>query len=396
MKSIKLFRLTTIPQALKVLLRGQHRFMQENGFEVVGVASNGQDLIDVSTSEDIRVVGVDMERHIHVFKDIISLWKLYWLFRREKPIILHSMTAKAGLLSMLAGKMAGVPIRMHTFAGLMFHAKKPLMKKLIITTDKLLCWAATHVYPEGEGVKKEMLSYKITSKPLKVLANGNVNGINPDFFKTTRVSEEQKRILREKLNISTTDFVYIFVGRIVGDKGINELVKSFSKISTLNKTQKTGKIKLLLVGAKEPDLDPLLPETLSVISNNKEIIEVGFQEDVRPFFSISHALVLPSYREGMPNAVIQAGAMELPSIVSDVIGCNEIIINGVNGLIVPPKDIESLEKKLILLYQDHKLYKKLKANCRSLIVNRYDQNTIWNALLEEYHRLLKEKNNKKC
>lgn len=395
MKPIKLIRTTTIPQALKILLRGQHRFMREKGFEVVGVASNHQDLIDVANAEGIRTIAVDMERHIRPFKDLISLWKMYCVFRKEKPTIVHSMTAKAGLLSMLAGKMAGVPIRMHTFAGLMFHAKKPLKRKIIITMDKVLCWAATNVYPEGEGIKREMITHNITSKPLKVLANGNVNGINTSYFCPTQITEKQKNELRSQWEISESDFIFIFVGRVVGDKGINELVQAFTNLTNhlpiVAIGTPTNNLKLLIVGGKESDLDPLHPNTIKLINENPHIKEVGFQEDVRPFFAIANALVLPSYREGMPNAVIQAGAMELPSVVSDVIGCNEIITHNFNGLIIPPKDIKKLEESMWHLAQNTELYNRLKANCRKPIVNRFEQEVVWNAILEEYHRLLKER-----
>src|SRR6185312_342487 len=151
--------------------------------------------------------------------------------------------------------------------------------------------------------------------------------------------EEQKQQLRQELNIKASDFVFVFVGRLVKDKGINELVSAFSKLQIQN-------ARLLLVGNFEPELDPLFSETLQRIQSNPNIFSVGFQKDVRPYFSISNALVFPSYREGFPNVVMQAGAMELPSIVSNINGCNEIIKNGVNGIIIPPKNEDELFKAM--------------------------------------------------
>lgn len=250
------------------------------------------------------------------------------------------MTPKAGLLSMLAAKMARVPIRLHTFTGLIFPTRTGLMQKLLIRMDQLLCWAATNIYPEGNGVKQDLIDYKITSKPLKVIANGNVNGIDLNHFDSTVITDEKKRVLRESLNIGEDDFVFIFVGRMVGDKGINELVSAFTQMEC-------QKSKLLLVGSYESELDPLLPEALREIDNNPNIIATGFQSDVRPYFAISDALAFPSYREGFPNVVMQAGAMGLPSIVTDINGCNEIIEEGTNGIIIPPKDVIALKNAML-------------------------------------------------
>ena len=173
---------------------------------------------------------------------------------------------------------------------------------------------------------------------------------------------------------------------MVKDKGINELIAAFSMLSELK-----NNISLLLVGPFENDLDPLLPETLVNIEKNPDIYSVGYQNDVRPYFATADALVFPSYREGFPNVVMQAGAMGLPSIVTDINGCNEIIIHRVNGLIIPTKNSEALAKAMRLLMEDRSLYQHLQGNARAQITNRYEQQQIWDALLEEYQMLLKQK-----
>jgi glycosyltransferase involved in cell wall biosynthesis len=258
------------------------------------------------------------------------------------------------------------------------------MKKLFIQMDKILCYCATNIYPEGNGVKNDLIKFKITSKPLKVLANGNVNGIDLDYFNLDKISEQKRNLLKSELEIRIEDFVFIFVGRLVKDKGINELITAFSKIEIRNS-------KLLLVGPLEDDLDPLLPEITNEIQQNKNIISVGFQEDVRPYFAIADALVFPSYREGFPNVVMQAGAMGLPSIVSDINGCNEIIIDGENGHIIPVKNVKSLQQAMENFLENKVYLSKLRNNARPMIQNRYEQSVVWNALLEEYNFLLEDK-----
>ena len=384
----KLIRITTVPISFKVLLKGQLRFMASNGFDVKGVSSEGEELKEVVENEGIVMKAINMSRKITPFQDLKSLWEMWNFLRKEKPQIVHTHTPKAGIIGMLAARLAGVPHRLHTVAGLPLMEATGIKRKILNFVEKLTYSSATRVYPNSKGLYDFILQNNFTqSNKLKIIANGSSNGINTTFFRPEPVSETEWVALREKLNIQPDDFVFVFVGRIVSDKGINELIKAFSQLQTAENNELTG-IKLLLVGGLESDLDPLNPETLAEINQNKDIISVGFQQDVRPFFAISDALAFPSYREGFPNVVMQAGAMGLPSIVSDINGCNEIIVEGENGLIIPPKNVEKLKEKMLTLAKDKNLYTKLKKNSRRMIESRYEQSVVWNALLEEYEGLL--------
>lgn len=384
----KLIRITTVPISFKVLLKGQLRFMASNGFDVKGVSSEGEELKEVRENEGIVMEAINMSRKITPFQDLKSLWEMWNFLRKEKPQIVHTHTPKAGIIGMLAARLAGVPHRLHTVAGLPLMEATGIKRKILNFVEKLTYSSATRVYPNSKGLYNFILQNNFTqSNKLKIIANGSSNGINTTFFSPAQVSEIEKITLREKLNIQPDDFVFVFVGRIVSDKGINELIKAFSELQTAKNNELTG-IKLLLVGGLESYLDPLNPETLAEINQNKDIISVGFQQDVRPFFAISDALAFPSYREGFPNVVMQAGAMGLPNIVSDINGCNEIIVEGKNGLIIPPKNVEKLKEKMLTLAKDKNLYTKLKGNSRRMIENRYEQSVVWNALLEEYEGLL--------
>ena len=384
----KLIRITTVPISFKVLLKGQLRFMASNGFDVKGVSSEGEELREVHENEGIVMEAINMSRKITPFQDLKSLWEMWNFLRKEKPQIVHTHTPKAGIIGMLAARLAGVPHRLHTVAGLPLMEATGTKRKILNFVEKLTYSSATRVYPNSKGLYDFILQNNFTqSNKLKIIANGSSNGINTTFFSPDQVTELERVAFREKLNIQPDDFVFVFVGRIVSDKGINELIKAFSELKTAENNELTS-IKLLLVGGLESDLDPLHPETLAEINHNKDIISAGFQQDVRPFFAISDALVFPSYREGFPNVVMQAGAMGLPSIVSDINGCNEIIVEGKNGLIIPPKNVEKLKEKMLTLAKDKNLYTKLKGNSRRMIENRYEQSVVWNALLEEYEGLL--------
>ncbi len=383
----KLVRVTTVPISLKTLLKGQHRFMSQNGFDVLGVSSSGNALNEVAQNEKIAVYTVEMTRIISPLKDIKSLWSFYKFCKRERPTIVHSHTPKAGIVGMLGAKLAGVPIRLHTVAGLPLMEATGRKRRLLDFVEKLTYSCATKVYPNSKGLYDFILENNFTAEEkLKVIANGSSNGIDTTYFSAQAITQEQIITLKTGLGIHENDFVYVFVGRLVGDKGINELITAFN--SPLFSRGVEGEAKLLLVGPFETELDPLLPKTISAIESNPNIISVGFQADVRPYFAISDCLVFPSYREGFPNVVLQAGAMGLPSIVTNINGCNEIIEEGINGLIIPPKEIRALQNAMISLLEDKNVYKNLKNNVRQMITSRYEQKLVWEALLSEYQDLL--------
>ena len=374
----KLIRTSTVAMSLDLLLKGQLAFLNEY-FNVIAVSGEDYHLLQVIEREKVNTVSISIKREISILHDLISLVKLYLLFKKEQPLIVHSITPKAGLLSMVAAYFAGVPIRIHTFTGLIFPSKTGVMKRLLITMDRILCKFATHIYPEGQGVKTDLLRFKITTKPLKVLANGNINGIDLEYFNSENIPKKTLQELRISLGIEPNDFVFIFIGRLVTDKGINELIAAFSKLSKVK-----NNIKLLLVGPLEKEKNPISKETLFEIQHNSKIISTGYQDEVRDYFALANVLVFPSYREGFPNVVLQAGAMGLPSIVSNINGCNEIIINNYNGIIIPIKNEITIFDAMQLLLEDEMIYHSLQTNARLSIENRYNQQLVWKALLEEY------------
>lgn len=375
----KLVRITTVPQSLKTLLKGQLKFMSNNGFDVIGVSSKGQPLIDVNQQEGVDVFIVEMSRKITPLKDLVALWKLYRFFKSFKPLIVHTHTPKAGTIGMIAAKIAGVQIRLHTVAGLPLLEVNGFKRRILDIVEKLTYACATKVYPNSVGLRRIIEECGFcSSEKLKVIANGSSNGINTEYFDPKLFSNDSD--LKEKLGIKSNNFVFIFVGRLVGDKGINELVKAFD-IFQINHQN----CNLLLVGDFETHLDPLKQETLRIIETNENIISVGFQLDVRPFFAISDCLVFPSYREGFPNVVMQAGAMGLPCIVTNINGCNEIIHDGLNGYLIPVKNVRAIIDKMCEIFLNKLTYKKLQKNARVMITSRYEQKVVWEAIKNEYN-----------
>ena len=327
----------------------------------------------------VRRIEVPMERHISPLRDLVSLWRLIRVFRCERPEMVHSMTPKAGLLCMMAAWLCRVPVRVHTFTGLVFPTAKGLTQKILIFTDRLTCACATHVNPEGEGVKRDLARFRITGKPLRILGHGNVKGIDLRRFDPALPGIQAEAA---KLRKPGT-FTFIAIGRLVGDKGINELVAAFCRLN-----KELPATRLILVGPQEKELDPLHPATLAEIESNPAIEAVDNQADVRPWLAAADCAVLASYREGFPNVVIEAGAMGLPQIVTDINGANEIIINGQNGTIIPPKDTEELYAAMHRIAGDSDLRRTQAANARALIASRYEQSYVRRCLYNFYREIL--------
>ncbi len=386
-RKTKIIRISTVPISLNVFCKG---LLQElsNDYEIVAVSSPGADLEEVKIREKVRTIAVPMRRHISPLHDLVSLWQLFWIFRREKPDMVHSITPKAGLLSMLAAKLAGVPIRLHTFTGLIWPTASGLKRKILVAMDKLLCICATHLNPEGQGVAHDLQTH-ITHKPLTVLGHGNVRGIDFDHYTSTPDIERAAQQCRADLGIPADAFVFLFVGRIVRDKGIVELIEAFKNLteSYAQKSPTSSPISLLLVGNEEEHLDPLPPSTQQLIHTLPNIYRLPFQTDVRPFYATAQALVFPSYREGFPNVVLEAGAFALPSIVTDINGSREIITHGVNGFIIPSQNIEALTQSMqTLLHTPH--LKSMGEAAYHNVQQHFSKALVWQQLKDYYQHLL--------
>ena len=378
MKKKKIIRACTVSQSLVFVKKMLPELMRE--YEVVLLSSPGEELDEAKAQYGVKTIAVPMERHISVLKDFVSLCRLIITFLRERPKIVHSMTPKAGMLCMLAGWLTWVPVRVHTFTGLVFPTSTGLKRRILMFTDWLTCACATHVIPEGEGVKADLLNNGITKKPLQVLGYGNVMGVDLSYY----VRSEELKVKSEEL---TTDgvFTFLFVGRIVRDKGINELVKAFLRLH--NHYPNT---KLYLVGPYEDSLDPISTETRQAISQNDSIDAVGAKrgDELLAYYAAADCFVFPSYREGFPNTVLEAGAMELPSIVTDINGSREIIIEGKNGVIVPPRDEQALFEAMKEMLENTEKRKEMAANARRLIAQRFEASFVRACLYDFYRRIL--------
>lgn len=394
----KIIRATTVATSLDSFCEGMLKELS-NTYEVIGLSTPDADLELVKKREGIHTIGVPMERRVSPMKDLKSLYRLIRVFRKEKPDMVHSMTPKAGLLCMIAGWLTHVPVRVHTFTGLVWPTAHGLSRKILMATDQITCACATHVIPEGHGVLEDLRDYGITHKPMNVLGYGNVRGVDMEKY-SRRPEILSKAAELRKDNV----FTFLFVGRIVGDKGINELIEAL--LSIIDKSA-LPKCRLVLVGRFEENLDPVSKETRELIESLVEIEAVGpqFGDDLLAWYAASDCFVFPSYREGFPNTVIEAGAMGLPSIVTDINGAREIIATGKddinvhlrsgqkmsirkNGVVIPSKDAESLYQAMRWMIEHPEERKQMAEAARPMVAERYEQGFVREQLYAFYREIL--------
>lgn len=376
----KIIKAANVPSSLNVFFKGMLKRMSED-YNVIALSSPGKALDAIQEREGVRTKAIPIERRPAIWKDLQSLFRLIKFFREEKPDIVHSMSAKAGMLCMIAAKIARVPHRVHSFTGLAFPTAKGLSRIILKTTERITCACGNHLLPEGEGVKRDLINNHITNKELRVIGNGNIRGIDLDYYDCTSEVRAKADTIR-KLDV----FTYVFVGRFVRDKGVNELIQAMVELH--NKYINT---RLILIGDFDDGKDPLNKHTIETIESSSFIENVGWKNDVRPYLAAADCFVMPSYREGFPNSVIEAGAMGLPSVVTDINGSNEIIIEGENGVIIPSHNMEKLKAAMeyMLLHDDERA--AMAKNARPLVAKRYEIGYVQQCYLDFYHEILNEK-----
>jgi glycosyltransferase involved in cell wall biosynthesis len=380
----KIIRITTAPISLKLLLKGQMRYMQQNGMEVVMVSSEGKEWEEVIATEGCRHQVIPMTRRLTPFADLRSLWRLYRFIKKEKPDIVHSHTPKAGLLGMLAAKFAGVKIRIHTVAGLRFMTSKGFTRKLLVSMERLTSRAATHVWPNSFSLLQYMTKNKLANKKkMQVIGLGSSNGIDLSRFSAAAIDPATLQKIKTSVNYDENLVYFLSVGRIVHDKGIDELVNAFVRIN-----EKNNKTRLLLVGEFEDDMDPVSEKTKEVLRSHPAIIMTGWSDQVEYYMRFSSALVHASHREGFPNVLLQAGAMLCPIICSRIEGNIDIVDNEQTGLIFDVNNADQLFDKMDRSLADPSQVKAYARALRNKIETHFDQPVLHQTILHKYREIL--------
>jgi len=376
----KIIIISTVPISLAFLIKGLPKYLSKF-YDVKLVTSSSTLNSTISEFEGVTIKDIEMSRQITPMQDLTALYKLYKYISHEKPNMVYTFTPKAGLLGMAASFLARVPVRIHNIVGLPMMEANGLKFILLKYIEKLTYFLSTKIFCNSFGLKK-YINTNLTSLPITVVGQGSINGVDTEYFKNKHIKEEELKT-KHIYNISKNDFVITFIGRLVKDKGLNELVESFTIL-----LKKYPNLKLLLVGVYENNLYKINQETKRLIKELNSIITVGFQKDTRKFLSITDLFTLPSYREGLSNALIEAGSFGVPLLATDIIGNNEVIENNETGLLVKMKDVSSLTKGIEKFIVDKKFYSYVKSNVRDKMIKKYNQNNFWKKLEDEFRKTI--------
>jgi len=379
----KLIRITTVPVSLKLLLSGQMKYMKAAGWEVQMVSADGKEINEIVRKEGCEHFEIPFTRKITPLHDLVCLWKLYKFLKEEKPDIVHTHTPKAGLLGMIAAKFAGVKIRIHTVAGLPYVVTKDNTRKLLEKAEKWTFNYATHVWPNANSLKGFMLKEKLVgSEKVEVLGHGSSNGVDLERFNRDNLKENHLVAATMRVMPGENDFIILAIGRLVKDKGIQELVEAFLKSKIINQS------KLVLLGDYEQDLNPIDDDVLRKIEDHPRIVQVSWSDHVEHYLAISDVLVHASHREGFPNVLLEAGAMQVPVICSDIMGNSDIVQNKKTGLVFPVKNVGILKDALEFAFVKRETMQVLADNLYKEVNQKYDRRKMHALILEKYRSLV--------
>lgn len=374
----KFFIATTIPASLN-FFKGHLAFLNKY-YDITAISSQKEVLGEIGKREGVKTFCIPMVRPISMLKDIISLFHFIHFFLKEKPYIVHGNTPKASFLSMISSWLTRVPVRIYMCHGLRYQGETNKYKrKLLVVMEKLACACATKVICVSFGVRKTLIEEHICSSDKAIVVHhGSASGIDINHF--DRNNADIKTTINQELGIKENDFTFVFVGRVVQDKGVNELVNAFCKLEKVH-----SNAHLIIVGPTNAETNRISKETENKISITDTIHLVGGQKDIRPFLMNANAIVLPSYREGFGMVLIEAGAMSVPAIASNIIGCNEIITPGENGELIEAKNEEALFNTMKKWIEDPEYVTKLANRARKSVTEQYSQDVVWKAQLAVYN-----------
>jgi glycosyltransferase involved in cell wall biosynthesis len=385
-KPIKIVRITTVPISLKVLLTGQLDFMYNKGFEVTAISADGKEIKEISKSGKIPHLIFPLTRKITPLTDLYCLLKLFFYFIKHKPDIVHSHTPKAGLIGMLAAKLAGVPLKIHTIAGLPMMTAKGWRKKILIATEKLTYKAADEVLPNSKSMYNYLLDENlIEASKLKIISEGSSNGFDDERFNPEKILSGKIDEVKRMIEFDTKNFYLLFVGRMVIDKGLVELIESFLYLQS-----SYPNLKLLLLGEYEDDLSNIPEHIKWQIKTNSNIFHLGWRSDVEIFLSIANVLIHPSHREGFPNIVLQAAAMKCPILCSKIPGNIDIISSNQVGYLFAPQDKKSLINTFENFISDIELATMKAEKLQAYVWQNYPRRKVHEKIYKYYLTKLQE------
>jgi glycosyltransferase involved in cell wall biosynthesis len=382
---IRLLYITAVPRTQVSFLRGQNGFMAERGFELHSICTPGPGLEELHKRDGVEVHPISITRLITPFRDLLSLFRVYWTLRRVKPTIIHVSTPKAALMGALAATAAGVPIRLFLVRGLATENTRGMKRRLFRVAERLTAALCHRTVFVSKSLQK--FAWKEGIVPFgegAIAANGMSNGVNTSHFCPDSVKERRRQGAGGETEECPLQ-VLGFVGRLCRDKGIEDLVVAWDELR-----EEFPQLRLLLVGDWEAER-PVSSKVRQRLENDPKVCLAGQVADVRGDLKSMTVFAYPSYREGFPNAPMEAAAMGLPVVATQVAGCVDAVQDGVTGTLVPPRDPEALAAAIRRYLNDPALRRQHGMAGRERVVRDFRPEIVWEAMYQEYVRLLEER-----
>jgi glycosyltransferase involved in cell wall biosynthesis len=383
MKKVKVAHIATIDVSLRTLLLNQMRSLQEAGYEVVGISSPGPYVAEIRAA-GIRHIPVPMTRRVTPFRDLLSLYQLYRVLRGERFTIVHVHTMKPILLGQLAARLAGVPIVLSTIHGFYFHDHmRPAKRRFFIMLEK---WAAMFsdlmLSQNSEDIQTAVRERICPAEKIKHLGNG----IDVGRFHRARLNRQVLERKRGDLGLREGSVVG-FVGRLVAEKGILELLSAARTV-----LQRIPSTQFLIIGPIDHEkADALTPEIARAYGVEDACVFTGARDDIQDLYALMDILVLPSHREGFPRAPMEASAMGVPCVVTNIRGCRETVEQGRNGVLVPLGDVPALAAAIVDLLARPEQARHMGDEGRRMAIERFDEQRVFEKVRAEYAGLLATK-----
>lgn len=380
----RVLHITTVPLSL-AFLRGQLRYMKARGLQVRVISSPGIGLALFALDEGVPTEAVLMPRRISPVADLLAVASLMRQIRRWRPRIVHAHTPKGGLLGMIAAWVARTPVRIYHLRGLPFVTASGFRRRLLKRTEKVSCQLAHRVICVSRSVREVVVAEGLCpSEKIIVLAGGSGNGVDATGrFNPQRLQPGSREQVRQSCGVPLDTTVIGFIGRLVRDKGVIELAAAFRELRS-----EYPHLRLVMIGPEE-ERDSVPPEALHSLKSDPHVCLVGENWDTPPLYAAMDVVALPTYREGFPNVPLEAAAMGLPVVATRIPGCIDAVEDGVTGLLAEPRDVVSLVDKIRIYLDDSGLRAKHGAAGRERVLRDFRQEVIWEALYQEYMRLLK-------
>lgn len=379
----KILQIVTTSKSL-VFFLGQSHHMKKKGYDYKFICTDEEHFQEYLSALESDGYAVEIPRTLAPFKDIIAVVKIIGLISKIKPMIVHSHTPKAGLLGTFAAWLYGCKIRIYQIRGLPYESQVGWRRALFKLIEFISCRLATHVICESQSLRQIVIKDGIVKESKATVIGRGGNGVDClKRFNPQLITKEERENLKKNVGIPANNRVIGFVGRLVNDKGILELIEAW-KVLLCNNLD----ISLLLVAPSDSRDMVKNGSVISYISQEPTIIHLDFTYEIERYYSIMDIFAFPSHREGLPNVLLEASSMELAIVSSNATGCVDIIRNRINGTLVDIGDIKSLAYGIQQYLDDELLRNNHSKNARKFVVEEFQKDHINNSVAKFYDGLL--------